>query len=216
MVGAGTVRADDPALTARGMGVARQPVRIVVSRLIDLPLMGQLARTARDVPVWICHGPDAPDETRRAWEGLGAVLLPCRLSGRQLDAESVLSALGEAGLTRVFCEGGGALGATLMQADLPLARRAARTSVPSGSTVCPKRIASASSRRGPWAGMSCTAGSGRSSARPLQRQRWARLASNPCSFDSVRLNGPGVGTAPRARRSATTSTGQGRPVTGSR
>lgn len=118
MVGAGTVRADDPSLTARGMGVSRQPVRVVVSRLIDLPLMGQLARTARDVPVWLCHGPDAPSETRRAWQGLGAKLLPCRLSGRQLDPGSVLDALGQAGLTRIFCEGGGALAATLMQADL--------------------------------------------------------------------------------------------------
>ncbi|MHA6324974.1 bifunctional diaminohydroxyphosphoribosylaminopyrimidine deaminase/5-amino-6-(5-phosphoribosylamino)uracil reductase RibD [Roseivivax sp. CAU 1753] len=118
MVGAGTVRADDPALTARGMGDIRQPVRIVVSRLMDLPLMGKLARSAREVPVWICHGPDVPVELRRAWEGLGAELLPCRLAGRQLDATSVLAALGQAGLTRVFCEGGGALAATLMGADL--------------------------------------------------------------------------------------------------
>ncbi|WP_152452593.1 MULTISPECIES: bifunctional diaminohydroxyphosphoribosylaminopyrimidine deaminase/5-amino-6-(5-phosphoribosylamino)uracil reductase RibD [unclassified Roseivivax] len=118
MVGAGTARADDPSLTARGMGVKRQPVRVVVSRLIDLPLMGNLARTARDVPVWICHGPDAPAETRAAWQGLGARLLPCALAGRQLDPASVLDALGQTGLTRVFCEGGGALAATLMQADL--------------------------------------------------------------------------------------------------
>lgn len=93
-------------------------MRVVVSRLIDLPLMGNLARTARDVPVWICHGPDAPAETRAAWQGLGARLLPCALAGRQLDPASVLDALGQTGLTRVFCEGGGALAATLMQADL--------------------------------------------------------------------------------------------------
>ncbi len=118
MIGAGTARLDDPALTVRGFGTVAQPVRIVVSRLIDLPLMGQLARTARDVPVWICHGPDAPREIREAWTGLGATLIPCALRGRQVDAAAVLHALGEAGLTRVFCEGGGTLAATLLAADL--------------------------------------------------------------------------------------------------
>lgn len=118
MVGAGTARADDPALTVRDMGVARQPVRVVVSRHLDLPLMSGLARTARQVPVWLCHGPDVDREKLRTWEDLGAKLIACRLVGRSLDAASVLEGLGTAGLTRVFCEGGGALAASLLQADL--------------------------------------------------------------------------------------------------
>lgn len=118
MVGAGTARIDDPSLTVRDFGAVAQPVRVVVSRLIDLPLMSQLARTAREVPVWICHGPDAAPETRQAWDGLGARLFPCALSGRQVSARAVLQALGAAGLTRVFCEGGGTLAATLLSAGL--------------------------------------------------------------------------------------------------
>ena len=59
MVGAGTARADDPSLTVRGMGNVRQPVRVVVSRRLDLPLSSTLAQTAGDVPLWLCHGPDA-------------------------------------------------------------------------------------------------------------------------------------------------------------
>jgi len=118
MVGAGTARADDPSLNVRGLGVTHQPVRIVISRLLDLPLMGHLARTAREQTVWVCHGPDAPSETRRAWTGLGAVLLPCREVARQLDPASILEGLGQAGLTRVFCEGGGMLAASLLSAGL--------------------------------------------------------------------------------------------------
>ncbi|WP_272006639.1 bifunctional diaminohydroxyphosphoribosylaminopyrimidine deaminase/5-amino-6-(5-phosphoribosylamino)uracil reductase RibD [Roseovarius sp. ZX-A-9] len=118
MVGAGTARADDPGLTVRDMGVAHQPVRVVVSRRLDIPLMSQLARTAQEVPVWLCHGPDADRALIEAWTGLGARLLPCGLTGRQLDITSVLRALGEAGLTRVFCEGGGALAASLLSAGL--------------------------------------------------------------------------------------------------
>ena len=118
MVGAGTVRADDPSLTVRDLGIERQPVRVIVSRHLDLPLLSQLARTAKDVPVWLCHGPGADAERLRAWQGLGARLLPCGVRGTQLDAADVLRQLGAAGLTRVFCEGGGALAASLLAADL--------------------------------------------------------------------------------------------------
>lgn len=118
MVGAGTVRADDPSLTVRDMGVDRQPHRVVVSRHLDLPLMSQLARTARDVPLWLCHGAGADVERLRAWEGLGATLVPCGVRGVQLNPVDVLQQLGQAGMTRVFCEGGGALAASLLANDL--------------------------------------------------------------------------------------------------
>lgn len=118
MVGAGTARADDPQLTVRGFGARRQPVRIVVSRRIDLPLMSQLAQTARDVPVWLCHGSDARSGLKQAWTGLGARLIPCPVLGGRVDPQALLQALGKEGLTRVFCEGGGQLAASLLSADL--------------------------------------------------------------------------------------------------
>ncbi len=118
MVGAGTARADDPMLTVRGHGPVRQPVRVVVSRRLDVPLMSQLARSARDVPLWLCHGPNPDAALADAWDGVGAARIACDLVGRQLDIASVLENLGEQGLTRVFCEGGGALAASLLQAGL--------------------------------------------------------------------------------------------------
>ncbi|WP_281286973.1 bifunctional diaminohydroxyphosphoribosylaminopyrimidine deaminase/5-amino-6-(5-phosphoribosylamino)uracil reductase RibD [Aquicoccus porphyridii] len=118
MVGGGTARADDPSLTVRDIGTTHQPVRVVVSRRLDLPLMSRLALTARDVPLWLAHGPDADPALHEAWTGIGARLIACDLSGRQLDIASVLRALGDQGLTRVLCEGGGALAASLLAADL--------------------------------------------------------------------------------------------------
>jgi diaminohydroxyphosphoribosylaminopyrimidine deaminase/5-amino-6-(5-phosphoribosylamino)uracil reductase len=118
MVGAGTARADDPMLTARGMGVVRQPVRVVVSRRLDIPLMSQLARSAREVPLWLCHGAEVDDALAEAWRGIGARLLPCDVVAGQVDPASLLQALGAAGLSRVFCEGGGALAASLLSAGL--------------------------------------------------------------------------------------------------
>ncbi|MEW9919449.1 bifunctional diaminohydroxyphosphoribosylaminopyrimidine deaminase/5-amino-6-(5-phosphoribosylamino)uracil reductase RibD [Marimonas sp. MJW-29] len=118
MVGGGTARKDDPGLTVRDLGIDRQPARVVVSRRLDLPLMGQLARTAKDVPVIICHGPDADHALQQTWRDLGATLLSCAVRGMQLDPGDVLRQLGVHGLTRVFCEGGGALAASLIEADL--------------------------------------------------------------------------------------------------
>ncbi|MFP7570007.1 bifunctional diaminohydroxyphosphoribosylaminopyrimidine deaminase/5-amino-6-(5-phosphoribosylamino)uracil reductase RibD [Marivita sp. S2033] len=118
MVGAGTVRADDPLLTVRGRNVPKQPVRIVVTRRLDLPRDGNLAHTIPDAPLWLCHGEDAPSEARHAWQTLGAKLVQVPPIGRQLDIAAMIQALGDAGLTRVFCEGGGELAASLLHADV--------------------------------------------------------------------------------------------------
>jgi len=119
MVGGGTARADDPMLTVRGMGNLPQPVRIVCARRLDLPLVSQLAVSAREVPLWLCHGRDAAPERMEAWKAAGARLIPVAVGqGGQLDPGDMLRALGTAGLTRVFCEGGGNLAASLLSARL--------------------------------------------------------------------------------------------------
>nr|WP_299604859.1 bifunctional diaminohydroxyphosphoribosylaminopyrimidine deaminase/5-amino-6-(5-phosphoribosylamino)uracil reductase RibD [uncultured Tateyamaria sp.] len=118
MVGGGTARHDDPSLTVRGFGDVPQPTRVVVSRRLDLPLMSTLARTAKDVPVILCHGRDADPMLQDTWLDLGATLLPCGTSGAQLDPRDILQQLGSHGVTRVFCEGGGALAASLIETDL--------------------------------------------------------------------------------------------------
>ncbi len=115
MVGAGTVRADDPSLTVRGLGVTRQPVRVVVSRAAKIPARGQLAKTAKTVPVWFCHGIGA-DMT--AWTEKGAMGLPCAITAGQVDPLNAMNALADQGISRVFCEGGAMLAASLLSADL--------------------------------------------------------------------------------------------------
>ncbi|SEW11203.1 diaminohydroxyphosphoribosylaminopyrimidine deaminase [Aliiroseovarius sediminilitoris] len=118
MIGAGTARADDPLLTVRGLGVDHQPIRVVLSRHLDLPLDSQLARTARDLPVWICHGRRAAPELVSAWSGIGAEMVEVDETQGALDPGAVLQALGARGLTRVYCEGGGSLAASLLSAGL--------------------------------------------------------------------------------------------------
>lgn len=118
LVGGGTARADDPSLNVRGLGVDHQPIRLVMSRWLDLPQTGNLARTAGDIPVWILHAPDVAPELKSVWQGLGATLIEAPVMQGQLDPTAALEALGAQGLTRLFCEGGGALAASLLNADL--------------------------------------------------------------------------------------------------
>jgi len=119
LVGAGTARADDPALTVRGLGPMPQPVRLVAARTLDLDPGCALGRSAREVPVWLLHDPAAtPPERAAAWEATGAQLIPVASAASGLDPVAMLAALGAAGLTRVFCEGGGQLAAALLSAGL--------------------------------------------------------------------------------------------------
>ena len=114
MVGGGTARADDPRLTVRGMGDGPRPVRVVMARRLALAPDAALLRTAREAPVWLLHH----DGDAEAAEAAGAVAIACPLRGGRLDPEAALGRLGARGLTRVYCEGGGTLAASLLGAGL--------------------------------------------------------------------------------------------------
>ncbi|THD85826.1 bifunctional diaminohydroxyphosphoribosylaminopyrimidine deaminase/5-amino-6-(5-phosphoribosylamino)uracil reductase RibD [Aliigemmobacter aestuarii] len=118
MVGAGTARADDPDLTVRDIGARHQPVRIVIdSRLAHSP-DSRLGRSARDVPIWMLHSPDAPAPSRAAWAATGAELIEVPAQDGRVDLRAALGALAGRGLTRVLCEGGGQLASALVGAGL--------------------------------------------------------------------------------------------------
>lgn len=120
LVGAGTVRSDNPRLNVRSLGIEdRNPVRVVVSGALSLPRDGHLAATARDAPLWLCHDEEAEEGRRNAWQELGAELIeiPYQADG-QLDLSAMMQRLGDRGLTRVLCEGGGRLAAALIEDDL--------------------------------------------------------------------------------------------------
>jgi diaminohydroxyphosphoribosylaminopyrimidine deaminase / 5-amino-6-(5-phosphoribosylamino)uracil reductase len=112
LIGAGTAVADDPDLTARDIGASHQPVRIVMDGTLRTPMASRLARTARETPVWMIHGAAATQAAKDAWVSAGARLI------HATDAVTALQVLAGAGLTRVLCEGGATLAASLLQAGL--------------------------------------------------------------------------------------------------
>ena len=74
-----------------------------------------LATTARDTPVWFCHGKNADFSP---WADTGATGIPCDVIDGRVNIVDAVSELANAGLTRIFCEGGGTLGGALIKAGL--------------------------------------------------------------------------------------------------
>jgi diaminohydroxyphosphoribosylaminopyrimidine deaminase/5-amino-6-(5-phosphoribosylamino)uracil reductase len=111
-VGIGTALADDPALTARPPG-PRTPARLVLDSAARLPLASQLARTARETPVWVAATERAPADRREALRRAGCDVLELPGDG-PVPIRSLLEELGRRGVTNLLVEGGGlALGAFL-------------------------------------------------------------------------------------------------------
>ncbi len=118
MVGSGTAMADDPDLTVRDMGATRQPLRIVLDRLLKHSPESRLGRTAKDHPVWLLHGPDAPTAAQSAWLATGATLIEIPETNGHLDLTAALQTLAAKGLTRILSEGGSTVAAALVKAGL--------------------------------------------------------------------------------------------------
>lgn len=120
LVGSGTVLADDPDLRCRLPGMAdRSPVRLVADARLRIPADSRLVRTARETPTWVLTSAEADPEKRALLATLGAETIEVARDGAGgLDPLAMAYALSSRGLTRVMIEGGGALAAAFVGADL--------------------------------------------------------------------------------------------------
>ena len=118
MIGGGTARHDDPTLTVRDLGITHQPVRVVLSKSLDLPINSALERSLDRAPLWLCHSEDVCEKRKVHWQKAGADLIECRQKEGAILLEDALEKLAHRGLTRIFCEGGGMLAASLVKADM--------------------------------------------------------------------------------------------------
>lgn len=121
MVGSGTARQDDPSLTCRLPGYAApSPVRIVVASDPDAAVARDANLRDGAAETWLICPADiqAADPDWVAGSGIAATLpVPVDARGK-LDLSAALKRLGQRGVTRVMVEGGGALAASLLRADL--------------------------------------------------------------------------------------------------
>ncbi len=114
IVGGGTLRADDPLLTSRGQRNP-EPLRVVLSRRLELPDTAQLWDTAAAATL-VAHGPEAPGQARArlaaicaAHPGLEALELT------SCSATALMQALAQRGCNQVLWECGPELAAAALR-----------------------------------------------------------------------------------------------------
>jgi diaminohydroxyphosphoribosylaminopyrimidine deaminase / 5-amino-6-(5-phosphoribosylamino)uracil reductase len=120
LVGSGTAFTDDPSLTCRLEGLeARSPVRVVLDTNLQLPLDSQLARTARQTPVWVmtCAPPDAAHVGPLTAQGVEVVRVAAGHDNKP-EIHAVLNLLADRGITRLLVEGGGVILSAFLQAGI--------------------------------------------------------------------------------------------------
>jgi diaminohydroxyphosphoribosylaminopyrimidine deaminase / 5-amino-6-(5-phosphoribosylamino)uracil reductase len=118
LIGIGTALADDPLLTCRLPGMtARSPVRIVLDSRLRLPPEGRLARSAREIPVWVIAAAAAPVAAERRLADQGVKILRME-GGAAVDLDAAVKLLAARGITRLLAEAGPILAAALIEADL--------------------------------------------------------------------------------------------------
>jgi diaminohydroxyphosphoribosylaminopyrimidine deaminase/5-amino-6-(5-phosphoribosylamino)uracil reductase len=115
VVGIGTVLADDPLLTARGVEAARQPARVVFDSKARLPLESKLLATLDEAPVIVVTAPEAASDRTAALTDAGAEVLT--VSGDSAARVSAaLTELGRREITAALLEGGAILAGAFLDA----------------------------------------------------------------------------------------------------
>lgn len=118
LVGGETARVDDPELTVRHAPEPRvPPVRVVADPAARTSPRSRLARTAAEGPVRLLVAPDAPAARVDALRQAGVEVREVPRADTGLDLDACFDALWNDGIRTVFCEGGGRLAESLLDAD---------------------------------------------------------------------------------------------------
>jgi len=116
LIGGETVRQDNPLLNVRDLGIDHKPIRIIVSNCLDIPYDSDIVNSPSEGPVWMVHGPNLSEKKIKRWEKKGVRVIEVPLiNNKLLDLEIMMRTLGKFGLTRILCEGGGSIAASLLE-----------------------------------------------------------------------------------------------------
>ena len=116
-VGIGTALSDDPRLTARIEGVARQPRRVVFDSEARLPVSSQLVQGVADVPVTVVCSRAAARTSVQALESAGVDVIVATGQNERARVEHALDELGSRDVQSLLLEGGPHLAGAFLEAD---------------------------------------------------------------------------------------------------
>ena len=115
-VGIGTALFDDPQLTARIEGVARQPRRVVFDSEARLPVSSQLVRGVAEVPVTVVCSRAAARTSVQALESAGVDVIVATGQNERARVEHALTELGSREVQSLLLEGGPHLAGAFLEA----------------------------------------------------------------------------------------------------
>ena len=118
MVGVGTVLADDPRLTTRGIEGGRDAVRIVCDSHARTPPEAQVIREASEAPCLVAVTERAEQERLDGLSAAGAEVLVLPADEGRVDLDALSVALGERDIMSVLLEGGGTLAWSALEAGM--------------------------------------------------------------------------------------------------
>ncbi len=110
LIGAGTLKADNPVLTCRLPGLeVRTPLRVVLSKKLDVPISARVFDDTAQYPVLCVSGLGVDQQLRSALAAKHVELAQVTTVGGQLWLPAVMEALVARGITRLLVEGGPAI-----------------------------------------------------------------------------------------------------------
>jgi len=115
-VGIGTALFDDPQLTARIEGVARQPRRVVFDSEARLPVSSQLVQGVADVPLTVVCSRAAGRTSVQALESAGVDVIVATGQNERARVEHALDELGSREVQSLLLEGGPHLAGAFLEA----------------------------------------------------------------------------------------------------
>jgi diaminohydroxyphosphoribosylaminopyrimidine deaminase/5-amino-6-(5-phosphoribosylamino)uracil reductase len=115
-VGIGTALVDDPRLTARIEGVARQPRRVVFDSEARLPGSSQLVKGVAEVPVTVVCSRAAARTSVQALESAGVDVIVATGQNERARVEHALDELGAREVQSLLLEGGPHLAGAFLEA----------------------------------------------------------------------------------------------------
>jgi len=118
MVGVGTVIADNPQLTVRGIADGRNPVRIIVDSTLRLPLSSRIFDEVQDAPLIIATTAQGARQKVELLRERGVEVVELPQEGDQVDLPALLTHLGHRGLQSVLLEGGAKLNGEMLRHKL--------------------------------------------------------------------------------------------------
>jgi len=120
VVGANTLRVDDPFLTVRQLPYEPRvpPTRIVISSDGDLCTESNLFRCIKEFPVLVIVGERTRVESINKLRSAGACVEVVRCAEKRVDLAESLQVMWEKGLKSVMCEGGAELAQAFCALDL--------------------------------------------------------------------------------------------------